>query len=915
MTIRAILLTTGLLCGTSALVAESAPIPAAAVKHVPAGVSAGPSLEGISEFRLRNGMRVLLFPDHSQASITLNMTYLVGSRHENYGETGMAHLLEHLLFKGTKQRRNLPQEFEKRGMQFNGTTDIDRTNYYASFAANEESLHWLLALEADRMVNSNIAKHDLDSEMSVVRNEFESGENSPNGVLLKRIFGMAYDWHNVGKPTIGNRSDIENVKISNLQAFYRQYYQPDNAVLLVAGKFDPDQALSHIAKYFSPIPKPKRTLPQFWTREPVQDGERSVVVRRNGSTQTVVLAYKIPAALHPDSDAIAAVGEILADRPNGRLHKSLVEGGRASAVFSYTKNGVDPGLMMVGAVLKQGEPTAPVVEAIIAAMENLAPISTEELQRFQRRTALQYEQLQSDPQQLAVALSEAIALGDWRLLFWGRDKLAQLQTTQLQEAAARYLRRDNRNLALFIPEDKPLRAEIAHAPSAGQVLRDYRAKSSSLSGGEAFDSSQEFIEKRTELTQIGALKLALLPKKSRGEQVMVDIRLHWGNADNLRGKSAVASLTEAMLMRGTSKYTRAQLADEMDKLKMSGSPYSFQTTRANLPAALELACHILRQPAFPDGEWEQLKKQSLVALDMEKNDPQSLAQMALEEHINPWPQDDPRGYRDLARRAQDIQAVSLEQVRTFHQEFYGASQGEIAIVGDFDAGSAKQALHACFQNWPSKAQYARLTDKNKAVPAVRKQIHTPDKENAVYLAHLNLDLAQDDADYPALLLANHMFGSGGMDARLLKRIRQQDGLSYGGHSSLGGGRFDRAGNFSIMAIAAPHNVSKLEHAIKQELQRALQHGFSEEELAKAKSALLKERSLNRSKDNILSAGWVSYLEWGRTYAYSREFEQKLQAVTLAQVNQTFARYIAADQLSVFIALDEAKTAVNKELKK
>jgi len=189
-------------------------------------------VEGISEYRLPNGLRVLLFPDPSKPTITVNITYLVGSRHENYGETGMAHLLEHLLFKGTPKHPNIDQEFNKRGVRFNGTTWLDRTNYYELFQASDDNLAWAIELEADRMVNSNIAKTDLDSEMTVVRNEYESGENSPFGVMLKRIQSIAYDWHSYGRSTIGNKSDIENVRIENLQAFYRMYYQPDNAVLL-----------------------------------------------------------------------------------------------------------------------------------------------------------------------------------------------------------------------------------------------------------------------------------------------------------------------------------------------------------------------------------------------------------------------------------------------------------------------------------------------------------------------------------------------------------------------------------------------------------------------------------------------------------------------------------------------------------
>ena len=254
----------------------------AGAASLPAGVTEAASIEGITEYRLGNGLRVLLVPDESKPSTTVNMTYLVGSRNENYGQTGMAHLLEHMLFKGTSTTRNAMGEFSRRGLQANGSTSGDRTNYFASFAANPETLKWYLGWQADAMVNSLIAKEDLDSEMTVVRNEMESGENSPSRILMQKMQAAAFQWHSYGKNTIGARSDVENVDIGQLRAFYHQYYQPDNAVLIVAGKFDPQATLADIEETLGKLPKPNARC-RASTVEPVQDGERSVTLRRAGA--------------------------------------------------------------------------------------------------------------------------------------------------------------------------------------------------------------------------------------------------------------------------------------------------------------------------------------------------------------------------------------------------------------------------------------------------------------------------------------------------------------------------------------------------------------------------------------------------------------------------------------------------------
>ncbi|MFM7863210.1 MAG: M16 family metallopeptidase, partial [Planctomycetaceae bacterium] len=258
------------------------------------------AIEGVTEYRFGNGARVLLFPDASQPTITVNMTVLVGSRHEGYGEAGMAHLLEHLVFKGTPTFRDVPKALRDHGASFNGTTNQDRTNYFETLPATEENLEFAIHLECDRLVNSFIDREDLLKEFTVVRNEFERGENSPEGVLFQRVMAAAYEWHNYGQTTIGNRSDIERVPIENLQAFYRRYYQPDNVVLIVTGRFEEPKALEIVGKYLGSIPRPERRLDATYTEEPAQDGEREVILRRVGGVGSVIAAYHMPAVAHED---------------------------------------------------------------------------------------------------------------------------------------------------------------------------------------------------------------------------------------------------------------------------------------------------------------------------------------------------------------------------------------------------------------------------------------------------------------------------------------------------------------------------------------------------------------------------------------------------------------------------------------
>jgi zinc protease len=881
---------------------------AAAQKNpLPKGVTLGASVEGITEYRLPNGLKVLLFPDSSRPTVTVNVTYLVGSRHENYGETGMAHLLEHLLFKGARKNPDITRQFADRGMDFNGTTSLDRTNYYEVFQASQANLDWALQMEADRMTGSFIAQKDLDSEMTVVRNEFESGENSPSGVLVKRMQSIAYDWHSYGRSTIGNRSDIENVRIGNLQAFYRTYYQPDNAVLLVAGKFDADATLAKIARLFGVIPKPKRKLPEFWTVEPTQDGERSFAVRRQGDVQIVMLGYKVPSAVHDDSDVMAFASAILGDVPTGRLHKQLVETGKASQVFTFGETGYAPGLQYVGAIVKKGEPVEPVRAALLDAVEHFGdkPPTNEEMARIRRMYENDMERSLNDPQRVGVALSETIALGDWRLFFTGRERIKTITADEVAGVAKRYFKRDNRVTGTFIPEDAPQRAIIPPAPSVESILKDFKPQASTLVS-EDFEPTQDNILKRTQLVTKGGVKLALLPKKNRGEAVTVDLRQHMGDEKNLFGKGAVPELTGAMLMRGTSRYTREQLADEFDRLKIAGGLTHFQTTREHLAEALRLVAHVMKEPAFPAAEFEQLRRQSLVALEASRAEPQAVAARALSRHFDLYPKGDVRHANSFDEDLAELNAARLEDLRAFHREFYGTVPAEMAIVGDFDAAAITPLVDELFGAWKPAASVAPVLRRHADVAPLKTTLDTPDKENGFYTARLNLDLNIDDPDYPALTLANYIFGEGGLRSRLMDRIRQKDGLSYGGGSQLEAGDLDRAGAFGISAIAAPQNLQRLDAAIRAELARAVKDGFTATELAGARSGLLQQRQQTRSDDGALATGWTAYLYRGRTYEWSRQFEAKLMAVTLPQLNAAFRKAIDPAKLSVVMAGDQSK---------
>ncbi|MFM8691615.1 MAG: M16 family metallopeptidase [Limnohabitans sp.] len=857
-------------------------------------------VEGIAEYRLPNGLRVLLAPDASKPTTTVNITYLVGSRHENYGETGMAHLLEHLLFKGTATRGNIMQELGKRGMQFNGTTFYDRTNYFETFPANDENLKWALEMEADRMVGSRVARDDLVTEFSVVRNEMEAGENSPHRSLWQHMTAAAYDWHNYGKSTIGARTDVENVRIENLQAFYRQYYQPDNAVLLVSGKFESKATLALIERTFGPIPRPRRTLQPTYTQDPVQHGPREVTLRRVGDIQLAAALYHTLPASHPDAVAVAALSEILGATPNGRLHKKLVTPGQAVSVQAWNFELAEPGYILFLAQLNPQQSLAQARQTLLDALENIAtePITEEELQRAKASLLSEFEKTMNDPQQLGVQLSESIAQGDWRLFFLQRDRIEALKLQDVQRVALNHFRESNRTFGQFLPTPNPERMVRTPAPSLAQMVEGYKGRQA-VAAGENFDASPANIDARTRRSALpGGLQLALTPKKTRGETVHGQLRLDFGDVDSLKGQSSVSALTAAMLMRGTERRSREELVTRLDQIKSeiavggqgSTVTVTFRSTRTHLPEVLQLVREVLRQPAFPVREFELLQRESLNAIDEQRSDPQAMAVRAAARALEAYPAGDVRATRSFDEQAADLRAVRLEDLQAFYKRFYGANHAKLAVVGDFDPEAVTQRVRQDLDGWKSAVPYARLVSQ----PAPRKpgalQIEAPDKPNAFYIAALPLRLKDDAPEFVPMLLINEVLG-GGVKSRLMDRLRQKDGISYGAGSRVRAGSFEDVGSLEMLAIYAPQNLDNLKSAVAEELARFVKDGLTAEELQDARKALQEETRIALAQDPELAARLTAQLHTGRTTAFTAARLEQAQKLTLEEVNAVLRRLI------------------------
>jgi zinc protease len=895
----------------------------------PAAPVKGATVEGVTEYTLANGLRVLIFPDASKATTTVNITYLVGSRSEAYGESGMAHLLEHMVFKGSTGHRNIPQELTEHGASPNGSTWYDRTNYFETFPAKDANLRWALDLEADRMVHSFIAKKDLESEMTVVRNEFESGENSPQRILVERVLSTAYLWHNYGKSTIGPKSDLENVPIERLQGFYHKYYQPDNAVLVIAGKFDPAVALRLVQQTFGAVPRPRRDgnmkIWATYTLDPPQDGERSVTLRRVGDVQSIAMAWHIPAGSHPDFAALEVLSEVLSSQPTGRLYKAVVETKKASNVAAFGYQLREPGVELVVADVKKDDDVNAARQGIDQAIDSLltkVPATSEEVERGKASLLTDINLGLTNSERVGLSFSEWAAMGDWRFLYIDRDRIKQVTPDDVMRVAHAYLKSSNRTTGIFIPDATPDRAEIPATPAIAPVVANYHGDTA-LVVGEAFDASPANIDTRTRTGRLaGGLKYAFLPKKTRGATVTANITLRYGTEALLMNKGSAPDLAGSMLMRGTERRTRQQMTDTLNRLEaqvsVDGSAdnayASITVKREHFADALRLAIEMLRQPSYDAKEFDLLKQERVTSLESQRSDPGTQAFNTLQRHLSPFPVGHPNYTGTIDEHLAALQAVTVEQVRAFHKGFYGGSNGEVAVVGDFDPDSVRAILAAGFDDWKSPVPFIRIPEPSRTSKPLNVSLETPDKANSMFVAGKVMPVNDMSPDYPALVLANYMLGGGFLNSRLATRIRQKDGLSYGVGSQLFATSIDTTAQFTVYAIYAPENRDKLEKAFDEEMLRAAKDGFTPEEISKAKEGWSESRKRQRTNDNALSTRLGENLEYGRTFAFVSALEAQVNAVTAAQLQAVVAKYLDPATMAVIKAGDFAKKGTPQPVK-
>ena len=919
---------------------------------LPDGVEFVAEGEGVREFRLANGLKLLLMENRVAPVATFLVLYRVGSRNEAVGHTGATHILEHMLFKGTptfnKARgTQVAATLQRVGADFNATTWYDRTNYFETVPS--DALELAVHLEADRMRNSFIADEDRRSEMTVVRNELERGQNEPMLVLDEAVYATAFREHPYHHPTIGWRADVENVPTARLKEFYDTFYHPNNATAIVVGDFEESHALALVNKYFGAFPASSEPIPEVYTDEPRQEGERRLVVRRAGELPLVQVAFRTPAALGqegvlsnaelaaraaqpPESNDIyplAVLACVLTDGVTSRLYQALVESELAVSADARVDQFRDPGLFNIYATAAPGVEAQRVEEVIHRELARAAEeLGEEEVEKAKRQIAAHVAYERDGTHNVAMQMSEAEAVADWRFYKGYPRNVARVTSEDVRRVAARYFQADARTVGHFIPKSGdgakgggdsngakansvkhavvPHGYKFHHDPQAQHESRSEEASVGANSSSKQDGSGLSARIVREEL-ETGAV--LLLVENSSTPTVALRGSLRAGSHFEPKEKPGLARLTAEMLKRGTRRRAKLELAGALEgvgaDVDFDADIFAVQIRARSLatdfPTLAATLAEMLREPSFPSEELEKLKQQTIAAIREKQTDTgwrayERLTQTLFDEQ-NPF-------YTHAGERLiESISSITVEDVRGLYEKFYGGRTLILSVAGGIEAGEAARVLREAFEGFggPLSAE-VEVTDPEPPVAARRELVLVRDKANVDVLLGTAAPLRRDASDYYAAMLANRALGESTLSSRLGLRVRDAEGLTYGIASRFRSPSL-AAGPWYIAVSVNPGNVERAIESATAVLQEYVEHGIRPEELEDEKSSAVGSFKVSLATNAGLAASLWNAEFYRLGLDYVERYPELVRAVTVEDANAAIRKYFRPERLTVVVAGD------------
>lgn len=855
---------------------------------------------GIASWMLENGFKIILAPFPSAGSARVELLVKTGSKLEGYGETGMAHLLEHMLFKGAGDRADLKRDLTALGARWNGTTTADRTNYFETVAAESKKIDAAIRIEADRFLRARFTREDLASEMTVVRNELERQEREPMPVVMRTLQRLSYTWHGYGRPTIGARSDIEGAPFEALQAFHRRHYRPDNAALIVSGQFNPQQVLKLAAQLFAPARNPDQPRVAHWTREQAEAATRRSELALPAGTTLAASGWRLPGLKVREAQALDLASAAICDPDWGSLRRELVLEQRLAASAScHVHLQSDYGDWIATAVQGHDGDAARLSAALSAHVEQAAArgITAEQLERARREQLNDLERLRGDHESVAALLSQAEVAGDWRLLFWQIDLLREIGLDEANAALRRWTVAQNRSDVLLRHADAATTAAEPLVPAAQALVTGKDWPLLALVSDPLPQSMAE-LAAATQPVELGngRVKALQLRRRTKGDLAWLVLGHDWGNAAALAGRQTACGMASRLLAYGGAGLDRDQLSGRLEALRARWSlgfdGLFLEAPKDQLPQALELLLSVWADPLLPEAEFERLRASDLASLEAALQHPARLAAVESRLRFDNYPDGHPRKPLPLQQQLAETRDLKLADIQACVADFAGLAQARLALVGDLGEQDLRAAWDRIQHLPPARQPYARIADPvaPQQVDSSTIDIAMPGQANASISGRAVLPLAMESPDYAALRLAVEALG-GNADSRIWRRLRERDGLAYGAGASLDNDGPDLRSTLTLYASAASARAGDALAALRDELARALRDGLTADEIERARRSWLEARKTALKAEEGYAGLLAQGLLHGRDPAWLAAFEARMASVTAAEVNAALRRYL------------------------
>lgn len=863
--------------------------------------------DGIRTETLPNGLKVYLRPMPESPTVTIMVAYKVGSCDEDLDSTGLAHYLEHLMFKGTD--KIMPGDIDRvtlrNGGQNNANTSEDTTIYYFNFGADL----WdkALDIEADRMRNLRIdQKHEFQLEKGAVIQELKRDEDEPwdleSKILLPLLHGKTNPY---GHPVIGEEEHVRAATAEVIKGYYDRWYHPNNAVLVITGGFDPEPAMAKIRKLFGSIPEGK--LPP---RKPATPAHRSEPIHKEFPSKFEVprmfMAFNTIRTGEPGYYGLEVLESILTTGKMSRLYKKLVEGKEiASVVDSSNSTGRYPGAFTIQVELLKGKNRQEGEKLVLEEIKRFReePVSDIELaQAKQQITASKVYRLES-VHNLADSIARGVTTNDLDFLKNYLTRINEVSAKDVQEAAKKFLNADERVVVWSVP-GKQGRAPAGKAPGgdADKPQRSSARPRQHLDRKRAEDKGQGFsLEKAKRVVLDNGLTL-LLYENHRLPIVAANAYVRNVRLDEPEQQAGVATLTGMLLDEGTAKHSGTQIATAIEgvggSLELSTSGGSVRVLAPDRDLGLGLLLECLSQANFPEDAFQRKKQQLLSAIDEAEQQPESKAAMAFHAEVYGV---HPFGRPSLGRR-KSVEALTPKDCAAFHRRLFVPNNIVMAVVGDFDSDKLVAEITRLTADWksgpapkpqpPAVSKPAQFTQKILSMPQAV-QLH-------FYMGQPGI--RRDNPDYFKLLVMDYVLGTGpGFTDRLSARLRDREGLAYTVNANISGSASEEPGTFTCYIGTDPENFDRVKKEFLEELKRIREEKPKTEEVEDAKQYLLGSLPFHFTTNNAIAGQLLAVERFGLGFDYLQQYRKAVAAVTPEDVQAMARKYIDPERLVVVAA--------------